>query len=53
MLKKGMPASQVSFAGFGQFQPKAPNDTKENKALNRRTELILIPDLSELFKMKK
>ncbi len=49
MLREGMPPTQISFAGFGQFQPIAPNDTKENRALNRRTELVLLPDLSELF----
>lgn len=50
MLEGGMAPEQVSIAGFGQYQPAAPNDTKENKSLNRRTEIVLIPDLSEMFK---
>lgn len=49
MLKNGMPTTQVSVAGFGQYQPNAANDTSENRALNRRTELILLPDLSDLY----
>lgn len=50
MLKAGMPATQISVAGFGQYQPKASNDTAADRATNRRTELILVPDLSEIFK---
>lgn len=49
MLKEGMSAQQLSLAGFGQYQPTASNDTPDNRALNRRTELILVPDLSHIF----
>lgn len=49
LLKAGMPSKQLSVAGFGQHQPSAANDTRENRALNRRTELVLIPNLSEIF----
>lgn len=49
MLKAGMPPENVSLAGFGQYQPTAGNDTPANRALNRRTELILVPDLSDLY----
>ena len=48
MLKAGMPPELISAAGFGQYQPTAANDTKENKSLNRRTEIMLLPDLREL-----
>lgn len=48
MLKAGMPASQISAAGFGQFQPVAANDTRDNRALNRRTEIVLVPNLQTL-----
>jgi len=34
------PARMVS-EGFGQWRPKAPNDTEENKAKNRRVEMII------------
>ncbi len=48
MLKNGMPPEYISAAGFGQYQPVAPNDTPEHRALNRRTEIILLPNLQEL-----
>jgi chemotaxis protein MotB len=49
MLQAGMPPEQISTAGFGPYLPVAPNDTPENRAMNRRTELLLVPDLSELL----
>jgi len=39
---------RVTAAGKGEFSPLVANDTSENKAKNRRTEIILSPDLSEL-----
>lgn len=48
MLKAGMPAKLISGAGFGQYQPAAPNDSRENRALNRRTEIVLVPNLAQL-----
>lgn len=49
MLENGMPAERISFAGYGKFAPTAPNDTPENKTLNRRIEIVLIPDLDALL----
>jgi chemotaxis protein MotB len=34
--------------GRGEFQPLVPNDTPENKAKNRRTEIIISPRLDAL-----
>jgi chemotaxis protein MotB len=48
MVKAGFPATNVSAVGFGEFDPVAPNDTDANKQLNRRIEIVLVPDLSEL-----
>jgi chemotaxis protein MotB len=48
MLKAGMSPTKLSGASFGEFRPIAPNDTKENKALNRRIEIVVVPDLSQL-----
>lgn len=33
-----IPATRLSSKGYGDMRPKAPNDTPENKAKNRRTE---------------
>lgn len=49
MLKTGMAPTQLSIAGYGQYQPSASNDTADNRSLNRRTELVLIPNLSDIF----
>lgn len=48
MVNSGMPPSQVSAASFGEFRPIAVNDSKENMALNRRIEIVILPDLSLL-----
>jgi outer membrane protein OmpA-like peptidoglycan-associated protein len=40
--KLGVGADRLYVAGQGEHQPKAPNDTKANKALNRRVEIIAI-----------
>ncbi|MBC6990106.1 OmpA family protein [Hymenobacter sp. BT491] len=47
----GLPASQVTPSGRAQYLPVATNDTPANKALNRRTEIILTPKLDELFQI--
>ncbi len=43
--------SQVTAAGKGEFEPKASNETKEGKAQNRRTEIIIEPQLTEVLNM--
>ncbi|MFT3839396.1 MAG: OmpA family protein [Myxococcaceae bacterium] len=48
MIEAGMPPERISGASFGQFKPAVPNDSKENKAQNRRIEIIIVPDLSTL-----
>ena len=48
MIEEGMPPERISAAGFGQYQPAASNDTQEGRALNRRIEVILIPDFGRL-----
>jgi len=48
MIGNGMPAGNLGAAGYGAEDPVAPNDTDANKELNRRIEIILVPNLSEL-----
>ena len=45
----GMDPAQVTPSGRAEFLPIATNDSPANKALNRRTEIILTPKLDELF----
>lgn len=39
----GVDPTRLSGAGFGEFQPIAPNDSSEGKSLNRRIEIVLVP----------
>lgn len=48
MISQGMPPERISAAGYSEFQPVAPNDTPEGRALNRRIEIALMPNLDEL-----
>lgn len=36
-------ARNLVAAGYGEYRPVAPNDTPENRALNRRIEIVLVP----------
>ncbi|MBN8578660.1 MAG: OmpA family protein [Cytophagales bacterium] len=47
----GLGAKQVTAAGKGEYAPLAANDTPQNKQKNRRTEIIITPNLDELFKI--
>jgi chemotaxis protein MotB len=40
--KLGLDPLHVVVAGQGEYRPKAPNDTKDNKAKNRRVEIIAV-----------
>ncbi len=41
LVKKGVDANLLQAVGYGATQPVAPNDTAENKAKNRRVELLI------------
>lgn len=50
LLKNGNIApNRITASGRGEYVPKVDNDTKENRATNRRTEIILIPKYVELL----
>ncbi len=48
LIANGMKPQQLSAAGFGEFDPVAPNDTPDHQAQNRRIEIVLQTNLSEL-----
>lgn len=48
MQSQGMPPAQLSAAGYGENSPVKNNDTAENRAENRRIEIVLQPNLDEL-----
>jgi len=41
LINNGVPADSINAVGYGQSKPIAPNDTEENKKLNRRIEFVL------------
>ncbi len=43
--------SRIEACGHGEFAPKVPNDSPANKALNRRTEIILTPKMSDILNL--
>lgn len=44
----GVSPKNLAAAGYGEHDPVAPNETDEGKALNRRIEIVLMPNLDEL-----
>lgn len=51
LTKAGVSPQQITASGRGEFSPLAANDSPQNKQKNRRTEIIITPDLDELFKI--
>ena len=41
--KQGVSPKRLSIVGFGEFQPVAPNTTKEGMQKNRRVEIVILP----------
>lgn len=52
LINKGMKPEQLGALGYGEFDPIAPNDTAEHRAQNRRIEIQLQPNLTELPAME-
>jgi chemotaxis protein MotB len=53
LLKQGpgIDPARVEACGHGEYAPRVPNTSAANKAVNRRTEIILTPKLSELMNL--
>ena len=51
LTEQGVDPGQVTAAGHGEHAPVASNDTAADRALNRRTEIILTPELDELLQI--
>ncbi|WP_165704171.1 OmpA/MotB family protein [Enhygromyxa salina] len=48
MVDTGLPAKRVSAASFADSRPTASNKSGKGRAKNRRIEIVLVPDLSDL-----
>jgi chemotaxis protein MotB len=45
LVDRGVSPELVSGAGYGEFQPVATNETEEGQRLNRRIEIVMLPNL--------
>jgi len=47
----GIPPQRMSASGRGEFLPVTTNDTPEGRAANRRTRIVILPQLDQFFKL--
>jgi chemotaxis protein MotB len=47
----GLDPAHIAAAGRGEFKPVADNSTPEGKAANRRTRIVILPQLDQFFKL--
>ena len=47
----GIPPAQIAAAGRGEYKPLVGNETADGRAVNRRTRIIILPQLDQFFKL--
>ncbi len=47
----GLSPNHITAAGRSEYQPVASNATEEGRALNRRTRIVILPQLDQFFKL--
>lgn len=47
----GLDPARMAAAGRGEYKPVADNSTKEGKAANRRTRIVILPQLDQFFQL--
>ena len=47
----GLDPKKMSAAGRGEYNPVFANNTAENKAANRRTRIVILPQLDQFFQL--
>ena len=52
LVQLGVTPENLSGAGYGEFQPVAPNDSAENRRRNRRIEIVMLPNLDVIAGMQ-
>ncbi|HET9623110.1 MAG TPA: OmpA family protein [Kofleriaceae bacterium] len=48
LISQGMKPKVLAAAGYGEFDPAVANDSAEHRAQNRRIEIVLQPNISDL-----
>ena len=51
LVNLGANPSQLIAAGRSEFVPKVPNTTAENKSINRRTKIYVLPKIDQFYEM--
>ncbi len=51
--ERGINPQRINAACFGEYRPIASNETKEGKRLNRRVEIVVLPEKVEEVKFKE
>jgi chemotaxis protein MotB len=51
LTSAGVSPNQVTASGKGEYYPLAVNDSPQSKQKNRRTEIIITPNLDEIFRI--
>src|ERR1700682_3083366 len=47
----GLPPAHITAAGRSEYQPVTTNDTNDGRAMNRRTRIVILPQLDQFFKL--
>lgn len=47
--QRGIEGERISASGYSYYRPIAPNDTKENKAKNRRVDIVILKSSQEKY----
>ena len=47
----GLDPAKMAAAGRGEYRPLTENTTPEGKAVNRRTRIVILPQLDQFFKL--
>ena len=47
----GLDPAKIAAAGRGEYQPVVGNDTPDGRATNRRTRIVILPQLDQFFKL--
>lgn len=47
----GLDPAHITAAGRGEYVPVSSNDTEEGRAANRRTRIVILPQLDQFFKL--
>ncbi len=49
LINKGVNPEKISVSGYAEYKPIAPNDTEENRAKNRRVDIVIVAMQGEKF----